>query len=136
MTTSAEDEAAPASSRHPRIRLGRGAEFDLVRAFLGPEEPLPDAVRVGPGDDALVLEGGTVISCDLSVEDVHFRRSWLTFQEIGYRAAAGALSDLAAMAAEPLGVLVGLAIAPSEAESVGTALHAGVHEALASGKLD
>ncbi|NIP59644.1 MAG: thiamine-phosphate kinase [Gemmatimonadetes bacterium] len=132
MTTSAEDEAAPASSRRPRIRLGRGAEFDLVRAFLGPEGPLPEAVRVGPGDDALVLEDGVVISCDLSVEDVHFRRSWLTFQEIGYRAAAAALSDLAGMAAEPLGVLVSLAISPSEAESVGTALHAGVHEALAS----
>lgn len=132
MTDSAEDEAPPASSRRPRIRLGRGAEFDLVRAFLGPEEALPDAVRVGPGDDALVLEGGVVISCDLSVEDVHFRRSWLTFREIGYRAAAAALSDLGAMAAEPLGVLVSLAIAPSEAESAGAALHGGVHEALAS----
>jgi thiamine-monophosphate kinase len=65
---------------------------------------------VGPGDDAAVLEGGWVVSTDLTVEDVHFRRLWLTDVEIGYRAAAAALSDLAAMAARPVGALVSLAI--------------------------
>lgn len=95
-------------------RLGPGAEFDLIRRFLGaadglPAGGLPPEVRIGPGDDAAVLEGGWVVSTDLSVEDVHFRRSWLGDAEIGYRAAAAALSDLAAMAASPVALLLSIA---------------------------
>jgi len=44
---------------------------------------------------------------------VHFRRGWITPQEIGYRATAAALSDLAAMAAEPLGILVAMTLPDS-----------------------
>lgn len=69
------------------------------------------------GDDAAVLVPGAiaslVISTDASVENVHFRRGWLTPKEIGYRATAASLSDLAAMAAEPLGVLVAMTL-PAE----------------------
>lgn len=101
-----------------RVRLGRGAEFDLIRGFMeeagGGEEPgagvaASGDIAIGPGDDAAVLEGGWVVTIDLSVEDVHFRRSWLTDEEIGWRAAAVALSDLAAMAATPVAVLVSMA---------------------------
>lgn len=95
------------SKRH--ILLGKGAEFDLIRTFIAQGGELPPEVRVGPGDDAAVLEGGWVISTDLSVEDVHFRRAWLTDEEIGFRAAAAAVSDLAAMAATPVALLVSLA---------------------------
>jgi thiamine-monophosphate kinase len=95
--------------------------------MVGDEAPLPPEVRVGPGDDAAVLEGGWVVTTDLSVEDVHFRRSWLSDQEIGYRAAAAALSDLAAMAATPVGVLVSLA-APSGGRVDLLAVQAGVRE--------
>lgn len=110
-----------------RIALGKGAEFDLIRRFLGAEGPLPPEVHVGPGDDAAVLEGGWVVSADLSVEDVHFRRAWLSDQEIGYRAAAGALSDLAAMAATPVALLVSLAAPRGGAVDL-EAVHAGVRE--------
>ncbi|HUF75452.1 MAG TPA: thiamine-phosphate kinase [Longimicrobiales bacterium] len=92
-----------------RIALGPGAEFDLIRRFIDDEAPLPPEVRVGPGDDAAVLEGGWVVTTDLAIEDVHFRRSWLSDREIGYRAGAAALSDLAAMAATPVAVLVSIA---------------------------
>src|SRR5687767_5371537 len=92
-----------------RIRLGPGAEFDMIRRFLHGDGSLPPEVLVGPGDDAALLEGGWVLTVDVSVEDVHFRRAWLSDREIGYRAAAGALSDLAAMAAKPVGLLVSLA---------------------------
>jgi thiamine-monophosphate kinase len=51
-----------------------------------------------------------VVSTDSSVEDVHFRRAWLTAEEIGWRAATSALSDLAAMAARPLAVVVALTL--------------------------
>jgi thiamine-monophosphate kinase len=100
-----------------QIPLGRGAEFDLIRRFLTggamPSDPeqLPDAVRVGPGDDCAVVRGeGISLSIDMSVEGVHFRRDWLEPEEIGYRAVAAALSDLAAVAATPIGILVALAV--------------------------
>lgn len=104
-----------------RVALGPGGEFDLIRRFLASDPAPGGSVLVGPGDDAAVLVGGWVLSTDLSVEDVHFRRAWITDQEVGYRAAAAALSDLAAMAAEPVGVLVSMAIPPSggvDAEAV------------------
>jgi thiamine-monophosphate kinase len=115
-------------SREPRrIALGPGAEFDLIRSFLAAARPLPPEVLVGPGDDAAVLEGGWVVTTDMSVEDVHFRRAWLSDREVGYRAGAAALSDLAAMAARPVAVLVsiaGSARGGADLEEV----HAGVRE--------
>jgi thiamine-monophosphate kinase len=113
------------------IRLGPGGEFDRIRRILG--EPAPWAgVLVGPGDDATVLEAGEplVLSSDLSIEGVHFKREWLSPEEIGYRAVAAALSDLAAMAAEPVGVLVSLALPDGGDDEVGR-LAMGFHEALA-----
>jgi len=99
-------------SRH--LQLGRGGEFDRLRRIFA---------RLGPGggrdlvdDCALIWVGGRadgttlVLSIDLSVEGVHFRTDWLSFREIGWRATAAALSDLAAEAAEPIGVLVSLGV--------------------------
>lgn len=94
-----------------RIHLGPGAEFDLIRGFVSGDDALPEEVRIGPGDDAAVLRDGWCVSTDLSIEGVHFRREWLTDEEIGYRAGAVALSDLAAMAATPVAVLVSIAAA-------------------------
>ena len=58
----------------------------------------------GPGDDAAVVRarGVSVTSVDAMVEGVHFRLSegWATPAEVGHRAMAGALSDLAAMGAD------------------------------------
>ena len=51
-----------------------------------------------------------VASVDSVVEGRHFKPGWLSPREIGYRAVAAALSDLAAMAARPLGVLVAMSI--------------------------
>ncbi len=85
--------------------LGKGAEFDRIRAIakrLG-------AAASGLGDDVAVIPTGDtnlVASIDGSVEGVHFRTEWLSFQEIGGRAAAAALSDLAAEGASVIGVLV------------------------------
>jgi thiamine-monophosphate kinase len=102
---------------HPRaggrtIALGPGREFDRVRriaAALG-------ARAAGLGDDCAVLtpgEGMLVASTDVSVEHVHFQRAWLSAEEIGWRATAAALSDLAADGAEAAGVLVGLTVPAS-----------------------
>ena len=65
--------------------------------------------------DAAELEGGLVVTQDALVEDVHFRLAWTTYRELGYKAAAVNLSDLAASAAEPVALLVTLG-APGETE--------------------
>jgi thiamine-monophosphate kinase len=90
--------------------LGPGREFDLVRGFLARWGELAQGVG---GDCAeLDVPAGSrlVVSTDTSVEDVHFRRDWLSAREIGYRATAAALSDLAAAAAEPLALLLALTL--------------------------
>jgi thiamine-monophosphate kinase len=110
--------------------LGPGVEFDLIRRFLASAPAARQGVRVGPGDDAAVVTGeGIVLSTDLSVEDVHFRRAWLTAREVGYRAAGAALSDLAAMAARPIGVLASLAVPPADAGEFAAEVMAGVRGA-------
>ena len=92
-------------------------EFDRIRSLIqAVAAPSTPEVELGPGDDAAILDVAdselVVVSTDLSVEDVHFRREWLTWDSIGFRAVAAALSDLAAMAARPIGVLVSLAVPP------------------------
>lgn len=116
--------------------LGTGAEFDLIRRFLrDAETESHDAavgaeVLVGPGDDCAIIRTGTLaISVDLAIEDVHFRRAWLQPQEIGYRATAAALSDLAAVAAVPFGVLVSLAVAPADRDALAPGIVRGARAA-------
>jgi thiamine-monophosphate kinase len=112
--------------------LGPGPEFDLIRRFLQHAAPAPPEVTLGPGDDcALVSAPQLALSSDMSVEGVHFQRDWLTPHEIGYRAAAAALSDLAAMAARPIGLLASLALPDADRGETAVALMAGVTEAAA-----
>ncbi|CAN5777606.1 thiamine-phosphate kinase [soil metagenome] len=65
----------------------------------------------------------------MSVEDVHFRRDWLSAEEIGWRAASAALSDLAAIAARPIGVLISCALAESDTGDYAAGLMDGVRAA-------
>ncbi|MBW2464043.1 MAG: thiamine-phosphate kinase [Deltaproteobacteria bacterium] len=91
----------------PRDELARVEA--LQRTFA---RPRPD-VLVGIGDDAAVLTactGDLVLSVDVQVEDVHFRRGWLSMRDLGWRAVNAALSDLAAMGAEARGVLLSLVL--------------------------
>jgi thiamine-monophosphate kinase len=98
--------------------MGPGVEFDLIRRMAA---RWGDLVRQA-GDDAAILDiahgAHLVASTDTSVEDVHFRREWLSLQEIGYRATMASLSDLAAMAAEPVGLLVAATIPATVAETI------------------
>jgi thiamine-monophosphate kinase len=63
-------------------------------------------------NDAAELEGGLVVTQDTLVEEVHFRTGWMTHRDLGYRAAAVNLSDLAASGAEPDGLFVSLGASP------------------------
>jgi thiamine-monophosphate kinase len=111
--------------------LGPGAEFDLIRAFLRGAISEHESLTLGPGDDcALIRASGEIaLSTDMAVEGVHFHREWITPREIGYRASAAALSDLAAMAARPIGILVSLAVSSVDARALGAELMQGVRDA-------
>lgn len=95
------------------IAMGPGPEFDAIRDMLRRWGPRARGI----GDDAALLHVPAgqqlAVSVDASVEEVHFRRAWLSPREIGYRSTAAALSDLAAMAATPLGLMCALAIPPA-----------------------
>ena len=102
MTTSAH----AAESEHSR------GEFETIERWLS---VLPCASGQGPfrpGDDAawLSCSAPVAISVDTMVEDVHFRRSWCTAHDLGWRALQAALSDLAASRARPLGFLLSLSV--------------------------
>ena len=90
------------------VPLGAGREFDLIRVMRARW----GALAVGIGDDAAALEvprgEQLVVTTDAAIEGTHFDRAWLRLDEIAYRATTAALSDLAAMAARPLGILVAL----------------------------
>jgi thiamine-monophosphate kinase len=97
----------------PHIAMGGGAEFDLIRRLLNTWGTRASGI----GDDAAVIAVPSgeqlVASTDASVENVHFKRGWMTPREIGARAATAALSDLAAMGARPLGLLLALGLPES-----------------------
>jgi thiamine-monophosphate kinase len=67
------------------------------------------------GDDAAELQPGLVVTQDSLVEGVHFRLDWLSWRELGFRAAAVNISDLAASGARPEALIVSLGL-PVETE--------------------
>src|SRR5262249_40893711 len=70
-------------------------------------------VMLGPGDDAAVVgapDGRVVVSTDLLLEGRHFRRDWSSGYDVGRKAAAQNLADVAAMGATPTAIVVGLGI--------------------------
>ncbi len=104
------------------MRLSELGEFGLLA-----ELERRGLVR-GQDAEGAVLADGVVVTQDTLVEGVHFRRAWTSWHDLGYKAAAVNLSDLAAMGAQPEALLVALAL-PSEAEAEEIAeLYAGLNE--------
>lgn len=95
--------------------VGELGEFGLIRELTSRLTSTP-AVRVGPGDDAAVVaapDRRVVASTDILIEGRHFRRDWSTAYDVGRKAAAQNLADIAAMGAVPTALLLGL-IVPAE----------------------
>jgi thiamine-monophosphate kinase len=89
-------------------------EFELLARLRERLPPPGPRLRVGTGDDAAVsVPGGAIAtSVDAIVDGVHFRREQTTPAQIGHKALATALSDLAAMGAEPGEAYVTLGVPP------------------------
>jgi thiamine-monophosphate kinase len=92
-------------------------------------------VRTGIGDDTAVLtpEPGALLlaTTDLLAEDVHFRRSWASPYDIGWKAMAVNLSDIAAMGGVPRWALVALALPATSTIAEVDAFYSGLQGAAA-----
>lgn len=96
------------------MTIADAGEFGLIdrltaRMAVGP------TCLLGPGDDAAVVtaaDGRVVASTDVLVDGRHFRRDWSSAEDVGHRAAAANLADIAAMGAVPTAILVGLCAPP------------------------
>jgi thiamine-monophosphate kinase len=96
------------------VSIAEAGEFGLIARIVARLAPGP-ATLLGPGDDAAVVaspDGRTVASTDVLVEGRHFRRDWSTAADIGHKAAAANLADIAAMGARPTALLVALCVPP------------------------
>ena len=114
MTTAAD---APRSAPHTATTetladLSEGAV--LGRIF--PRLPTAAAQLLGPGDDAAVVsapDGRFVVTTDMMIQGPDFRLAWSTPHDLGWKAAATNLSDVAAMGARPTALVVAIAAPPS-----------------------
>ncbi|WP_144877483.1 thiamine-phosphate kinase [Microbacterium sp. 1.5R] len=93
-------------------RLGDLSEGEILRAILARTSRATHAL-IGPGDDAAVIaapSGSVVATTDTLVHGPDFRLAWSTGHDLGWKAAAVNLADVAAMGARPTALLVALAV--------------------------
>jgi len=99
------------------VSIAEAGEFGLIARIVARLDTGP-ATILGPGDDAAVViaaDGRVVASTDVLVEGRHFRRDWSSGADVGHRAAAANLADIAAMGAAPTALLVALCV-PTDLE--------------------
>ena len=94
------------------MSIAETGEFGLITRIVARLET-GAASLLGPGDDAAVVaapDRRVVASTDVLVEGRHFRRDWSSAADVGHRAAAANLADIAAMGAVPTALLVALCV--------------------------
>ncbi len=104
-------------------------ESELI-AYLRERLPAHLCLRLGPGDDAAILSLGdaadAVVTVDMLMDGVDFRVGEVDPRRIGRKALAVNLSDLAAMASEPLAALVAVALPRRGGMALAQALYEGI----------
>jgi thiamine-monophosphate kinase len=126
-----------ASEPPERVSLGRLGERELIRRIRrsGVAAGGAPGVEVGIGDDTAVLSVPSghhlLATTDLLIEDVHFRRATATPADIGWKALAVNLSDIAAMGGQPCWALVALAVPAETTVDAVDAFYEGMAEAAA-----
>jgi len=98
---------------------------------LFPRLPASSSELLGPGDDAAVVaapDGRFVVTTDMMIQGPDFRLAWSTPRDLGWKAAATNLSDVAAMGARPTALVVAIAAPPSTPVSVLEGIADGLRE--------
>lgn len=93
-------------------RVGGLPEGELL-ALIFPRLPHAEAELLGPGDDAAVIaapDGRFVVTTDTMIHGPDFRLAWSSAHDLGWKAAASNLADVAAMGARPTALVVALAL--------------------------
>jgi len=106
-------------------QIGETKVIEIIKKITGRRQP---EVLVSIGDDASVLKDGTVITTDSYLENVHFDLSYMSFKNVGKRSACATLSDIAAMAAKPIGLFISLFVPPKMKEKDLISLYQGMDE--------
>ncbi|MFB6264085.1 MAG: thiamine-phosphate kinase [Bradymonadaceae bacterium] len=104
-------------------------EFDLLSDIADASRE-PSSIRTGIGDDAAVLaEAADLVTTDALVEGVHFDLDWCSPADVGWRALAASLSDIAAMGGKPGPFVTSLAAGEGRAAAFSTEMVAGMGDA-------
>ena len=97
------------------VKLSEYGEFNLINRLVKMIDAPPESVLVGIGDDAAAWKTGgtiTLATTDSLVEGVHFKQEYAPWRDVGWKALAVNVSDIAAMGGVPQYALVTLAVPP------------------------
>jgi thiamine-monophosphate kinase len=109
----------PGATKPGPTTVGQLGEHEVIRQIIERLRPAEGRstypVVIGPGDDTAMVavpDGRALLTTDVLVDHVHFRRDWSTPYDVGRKAAAQSLADIAAMGGRATAIVVGLACPP------------------------